>query len=47
MKANANSKASMSFYTVKIDNFDMAEKNIRIVDNTGLNSSRGRLEFRN
>lgn len=36
-----------SFYTVKIDNFDMAELNMRIVDGDGLPSFKGRLEFRN
>jgi len=36
-----------SFYTVKIDNYDMAELNMRIVDDKGLPAAKGRLEFRN
>jgi len=39
--------SAKSFYTIKIDNFDMAELNIRIVDFEGNPNAEGRLEMRN
>jgi len=47
LDAGKHSKSSKSFYTMKIDNFDMAETNMRIIDFEGNPAYRGRVEFRN
>jgi len=44
--ANGWGKSDRSFYTMRIDNIDMAKSNVRIVDHEGLNSYVGRLEVR-
>lgn len=47
LEAYPAATSSKSFYTIKIDSFDMAYLNMRIIDNKGLPSAKGRLEFRN
>jgi len=47
LRAVAFGASSKSFYTMKIDNVDMARSNIRIVNDDGLISSYGRVEVRN
>lgn len=47
LQPKAKSTSSKSFYTMKIDNFDMAEKHMRLIDYEGLPSYKGRVEFRN
>jgi hypothetical protein len=47
LEAFENGLSTKSFYTIKIDSYDMAESNMRIIDNKGLPAAAGRLEFRN
>jgi len=43
---SASGKTMNSFYTMKVDNFDMAESMVRIVDWDGKPAAKGRLEIR-
>jgi hypothetical protein len=47
MTPDKGTLAPKSFYTIKVDNYDMAEKNVRIIDFKGQPNSQGRVEFRN
>jgi len=46
LRAISFGSSSKSFYTMKIDNVDMARSNIRIVNDEGLISPTGRVELR-
>jgi len=46
LQAKAFGPSAKSFYTIKVDNIDMARENIRVVDQDGLIASQGRLEVR-
>jgi len=47
LSAGSYAEADKSFYTMRIDNFDMAEFEMRIIDFEGYPAAQGRLEFRN
>ena len=46
VKASSKKDSAKSFFTYKVDNIDLAEKDLRLVTSDGYISYRGRLELR-
>lgn len=46
LEVKSGSKSKRSFFTFKVDNVDFCDRDIRIIDNEGMPSHRGRIELR-